>query len=62
MQQVQDHIGEGKAERHFLIYSSIKEPIGCCSEDGMDDVLAEEPDAKFEPVDPTKCPICEKNF
>lgn len=47
---------------HCLIYGRLDEPIGCCFWSGREDVLAEEPDATFKPVDAANCPICKKAF
>jgi hypothetical protein len=47
---------------HFLIYTRSDEPIGCCGAGAQEEVLAEEPAARFVPVDPSDCPICKKDF
>lgn len=56
------HLHSGENDPHCLIYGSSTEPIGCCSWSAREDVLAEEPDATFRPVDAAACPICKKGF
>jgi hypothetical protein len=51
-----------ESDPHCLIYTSLDEPIGCCPWSARNEVLAEEPGARFEPVDTTDCPICKKEF
>ena len=43
---------------HFLIYGSIKEPIGCTS--NRLDVLFEERDVRFVKINKKDCPICKE--
>lgn len=48
-----------RSRKHYLIIGKhINEPIGCCSEDAIEDVLKEEPGSTFVEVDPCKCPVC----
>jgi len=49
-------------QAHYLIIGEhIKVPIGCCSEEGKEDVLVEEPGYTFERVDIDQCPVCSES-